>query len=151
MTVPCAGADANVSELDPVPDTVYALVFCESDGYCITPSNATKILSLLTTALDKVNVVVLPSAVKVSTLLSVISNVGKLFATRFPKITSEEEGFSIEYELENQNTSSQWIDLNTTSSVITIQILSAYPGEEVNGAEPFAECSIQEITFYGRG
>ena len=66
-------------------------------------------------------------------------------------ITSEEEGFSIEYELENQNTSSQWIDLNTSSSVITIQILSAYPGEEVNGAEPFAECSIQEITFYGRG
>ena len=34
----------------------------------------------------------LPSAVKVSTLLSEISNVGKLFATRFPKITSEEEG-----------------------------------------------------------
>ena len=48
-------------------------------------------------------------------------------------------------------TSSQWIDLNTSSSVITIQILSAYPGEEVNGAEPFLECSIQEITFYGRG
>jgi hypothetical protein len=66
-------------------------------------------------------------------------------------ITSEEEGFSIEYELENQNTSSQWIDLNTSSSVITIQILSAYPGEEINGAEPFSECSIQEITFYGRG
>ena len=66
-------------------------------------------------------------------------------------ITSEEEGFSIEYELENQNNSSQWIDLNTTSSVITIQILSAYPGEEVNGAEPFPECAIQEITFYGRG
>ena len=36
-------------------------------------------------------------------------------------------------------------------TVITIQILSAYPGEEVNGAEPFLECSIQEITFYGRG
>ena len=34
----------------------------------------------------------LPSAVNVSTLLSEISNVGKLFATRFPKITSEEEG-----------------------------------------------------------
>ena len=67
-------------------------MFCESDGYCITPSNATKILSLLTTALDKVNVVVLPSAVKVSTLLSVMSNVGKLFATRFPKIESEEDG-----------------------------------------------------------
>ena len=92
MTVPCAGADANVSELDPVPDTVYDLVFCESDGYCITPSNATKILSLFITAFDKVNVVVLPSAVNVSTLLSVISNVGKLFATRFPKITSVEAG-----------------------------------------------------------
>ena len=35
---------------------------------------------------------VLPSAVNISTLLSEISNVGKLFATRFPKITSEEEG-----------------------------------------------------------
>ena len=66
-------------------------------------------------------------------------------------ITSEEDGFSIEYELENQNNSSQWIDMNTTSSVITIEILSAYPGEEVNGAEPFSECVIQEITFYGRG
>ena len=66
-------------------------------------------------------------------------------------ITSEEEGFAIEYELENQNNSSQWIDLNTTSSVIKIQILSAYPGDEVNGAEPFPECAIQEITFYGRG
>jgi len=54
-------------------------------------------------------------------------------------------------ELENQNTSTQWIDLNTTTSVITIQILSAYPGEEVNGAEAFPECAIQEITFYGRG
>ena len=34
----------------------------------------------------------LPSAVNVSTLLSEISNVGKLFATRFPKITSEDDG-----------------------------------------------------------
>ena len=69
------------------------------------------------------------------------------FKPRDILITSEEEGFSIEYELENQNTSSQWIDLNTSSSVITIQILSAYPGEEVNGAEPFLECSIQELLF----
>lgn len=73
------------------------------------------------------------------------------FKPRDILITSEEEAFSIEYELENQNTSSQWIDLNTSSSVIRIQILSAYPGEEVNGAEPFLECAIQEITFYGRG
>ena len=73
------------------------------------------------------------------------------FKPRDILITSEEDGFSIEYELENQNTSTQWIDLNTTTSVITIQILSAYPGEEVNGAEAFPECAIQEITFYGRG
>ena len=26
MIVPCAGADANVSELDPVPETLYDLV-----------------------------------------------------------------------------------------------------------------------------
>ena len=49
-------------------------------------------MSLLTTAFERVNVVVLPLAVNVSTLLSEISNVGKLFATRFPKITSEEDG-----------------------------------------------------------
>ena len=30
----------------------------------------------------------LPSAINVSTLLSELSNVGKLFATRFPKMTS---------------------------------------------------------------
>ena len=75
-----------------MPETLYDLVFCSSDGYCITPSSATKILSLLTTALDKVNVVVLPSPVNVSTLLSEISNVGKLFATRFPNIISVEAG-----------------------------------------------------------
>ena len=73
------------------------------------------------------------------------------FKPRDILITSEEEGFSIEYELQNQNTSTQWIDLNTTTSVITIQIFSAYPGEEVNGAEAFPDCAIQEITFYGRG
>ncbi len=73
------------------------------------------------------------------------------FKPRDILITSDEEDFSINWELQNQNATSQWIDLNTLSSVITVQVLSSYPGEEVDGAEPFPECAIQEITFYGRG
>ena len=73
------------------------------------------------------------------------------FKARDILITSDESEFSVEKELENQNSSTQWIDLNTTTTKISIQILSAYPGEELNGAPAFTECAIQEITFYGRG
>ena len=72
------------------------------------------------------------------------------FKARDILITSDETGFSVEKELENQNSSSQWIDLNTTTSTLVIEILSAYSGQESNGADPFPECAIQEIEFYGR-
>ena len=37
------------------------------------------------------------------------------------------------------------------TSYLKIDILSAYPGEEVGGSQAFDECAIQEITFWGRG
>ena len=58
--------------------------------------------------------------------------------------------FLLNKELENDNTS-QWVDINTTTSYLKIDILSSYPGVEVSGSNPFDECAIQEITFYGRG
>ena len=72
------------------------------------------------------------------------------FKARDILITSDEAEFSVEKELENQNSSSQWIDLNTTTSSLVIEILSAYSGQESNGVDPFPECAIQEIEFYGR-
>ena len=33
---------------------------------------------------------------------------------------------------------------------IKIEILSAYPGEELTGQNPFTECAIQEIKFFGK-
>lgn len=65
-------------------------------------------------------------------------------------ITTSDDQFSLDKELENDNTS-QWIDVNATTSYLKIDILSAYPGEEISGSQPFEECAIQEITFYGRG
>jgi hypothetical protein len=65
-------------------------------------------------------------------------------------ITTSDSQFSLDKELENDNTS-QWIDVNATTSYLKIDILSAYPGEEISGSQPFEECAIQEITFYGRG
>ena len=66
-------------------------------------------------------------------------------------ITTNNSNFLLNKELENENTASQWIDINDTTSYLRIDILSAYPGEEVSGSQPFDECAIQEITFYGRG
>lgn len=65
-------------------------------------------------------------------------------------ITTSDEIFSLEHELENDNTS-QWVPLNITTSYLKVSILSAYPGEEVSGSPAFDECAIQEIRFYGRG
>ena len=64
-------------------------------------------------------------------------------------LTNSDNGFRLNKELQNENLS-QWIDINATTSDIYIQILSSYPGEEINGMQPFDECAIQEITFYGR-
>ena len=42
------------------------------------------------------------------------------------------------------------IDINATTAFLRIEILSAYPGEEFNGQNPFEECAIQEIRFFGK-
>ena len=63
-------------------------------------------------------------------------------------LTANSEKFFLNWELLNDNLS-QWIDINITTDYLRIDILSAYPGEEFNGAAPFDECSIQEINFYG--
>ena len=64
-------------------------------------------------------------------------------------ITSDVEGQQIQKELENRNTE-QWIDINATTAFLRIEVLSAYPGEEFNGQNPFEECAIQEIRFFGK-
>ena len=56
----------------------------------------------------------------------------------------------IQKELENDNFE-QWVDVNTSTSYLRIDFLSAYPGEDLNGQEPFDECAIQEIRFFGKG
>ena len=66
------------------------------------------------------------------------------------EITTNDSDFILSKELQNDN-NSQWIDVNTTTSYLRIDILSAYPGEEVSGSQPFDECAVEEITFYGRG
>ena len=52
------------------------------------------------------------------------------------------------YKARNHNTE-QWIDINATMT-FKIEVLSAYPGEEFNGQNPFEECTIQEIRFFGK-
>ena len=65
-------------------------------------------------------------------------------------ITSKDPELEIQKELENDNFE-QWVDVNTTTSYLRIDFLSAYPGEDLNGQEPFDECAIQEIRFFGKG
>ena len=72
------------------------------------------------------------------------------FNARDILITTDDIDNSINKELTNDN-SSQWVDINQTTSYLKIDILSAYPGEEVGGSQAFDECAIQEITFWGRG
>ena len=72
------------------------------------------------------------------------------FNARDILITTTDSEVALNKELTNDNTS-QWVDINQTTSYLKIDILSAYPGEEVGGNQSFDECAIQEITFYGRG
>ena len=65
-------------------------------------------------------------------------------------ITGDDPELEIQKELENDNFE-QWVDVNTTTSYLRIDFLSAYPGEELNGQNPFDECAIQEIRFFGKG
>jgi hypothetical protein len=53
-------------------------------------------------------------------------------------------------ELQNTN-GQQWIDINSTTASLRIDILSAYSGEDVGNSNAFKECAIQEITFFGKG
>ncbi len=64
-------------------------------------------------------------------------------------VTSNLENQQIQRELENHNTE-QWININETIKYLRIDVLSAYPGEEFNGQEPFQECAVQEIRFFGK-
>ena len=64
-------------------------------------------------------------------------------------LTTNDNTFVLNKEFKNANTS-QWLDINTETDFIRIDILSAYPGEEISGKVAYDECAIQEITFYGR-
>ena len=65
-------------------------------------------------------------------------------------ITGDDPDLEIQKELENDNFE-QWVDVNTNTTFLRIDFLSAYPGEEVNGQNSFDECAIQEIRFFGKG
>ena len=65
-------------------------------------------------------------------------------------ITADDPDLEIQKELENDNFE-QWVDVNTNTTFLRIDFLSAYPGEEVNGQNSFDECAIQEIRFFGKG
>ena len=72
-----------------------------------------------------------------------------VFKARDIRITTDQSDYQVEKELENDNFQ-QWIDLNTNAKTIKIEVLSAYPGEELNGQNPFTECAMQEIKFFGK-
>ena len=65
-------------------------------------------------------------------------------------ITGNDPELEIQKELENDNFE-QWVDVNSTTSYLRIDFLSAYPGEDLNGQNAFDECAIQEIKFFGKG
>jgi len=65
-------------------------------------------------------------------------------------ITGNDPELEIQKELENDNFE-QWVDINSTTSYLRIDFLSAYPGEDLNGQNAFDECAIQEIKFFGKG
>ena len=65
-------------------------------------------------------------------------------------ITADDPELEIQKELENDNFE-QWVDVNTTTSYLRLDFLSAYPGEDLNGQNAFEECAVQEIRFFGKG
>ena len=65
-------------------------------------------------------------------------------------ITANDPELEIQKELENENFE-QWVDVNTTTSYLRLDFLSAYPGEDLNGQNAFEECAVQEIRFFGKG
>ncbi len=71
------------------------------------------------------------------------------FKVRDILITTDDQDVQIQKELENDNFE-QWVDVNATTSFLRIDILSAYPGVELNGQNPFEECALQEVRFFGK-
>ena len=84
-----AGADVNIKSW---LESEYALAVVASLECGRTPLIVTTILPLLGGILDKLNSVVLPSPVKFSTLLSLISKVSIVFAIILPQKTSFDVG-----------------------------------------------------------
>ena len=64
-------------------------------------------------------------------------------------ITTDDPAIQIQKELENDNYE-QWVDINATTSYLRLDFLSAYPGEELNGQNPFEECALEEVRFFGK-
>jgi hypothetical protein len=72
------------------------------------------------------------------------------YRVRDIQVTTDENSILIEKELENNN-GQQWININSTTATLRIDILSAYSGENIGNSNAFKECAIQELTFYGKG
>ena len=72
------------------------------------------------------------------------------FRVRDIQVTTDQNSLLIEKEIPNNN-SQQWVDINSTTANLRIDILSAYSGEDIGNTEAFKECAIQELTFYGKG
>ena len=72
------------------------------------------------------------------------------FKVRDIQVITDENSILIEKELQNTN-NQQWINIDSTTATLRIDILSAYSGEDVGNSKAFKECAIQELTFYGKG
>ncbi|MEC7820030.1 MAG: zinc ribbon domain-containing protein [Actinomycetota bacterium] len=66
------------------------------------------------------------------------------------RYSTTDENYFYTYELQNTN-ESQWVEMeDTITTELTIDFLSAYPGEEYGGSPAFSECAIQEIEIFGK-
>lgn len=66
------------------------------------------------------------------------------------RYSTTDENYYYTFELNNTN-ESQWVEMiDTVTTELTIQFLSAYPGEEYSGSPAFNECAIQEIEIFGK-
>tara|TARA_B100000131_G_scaffold124152_1_gene121284 strand:+ start:7265 stop:8104 length:840 start_codon:yes stop_codon:yes gene_type:complete len=66
------------------------------------------------------------------------------------RYSTTDDNYFYTYELQNTN-ESQWVEMvDTTTTELTIDFLSAYPGEEYGGSPAFSECAIQEIEIFGK-
>ena len=117
ISSPFAGAAVNTNT---EASNEYALVPFLSVGCCTTPLTVTIILSLFAGICESVKSVALPLPVKLSNLLSLISNVGRDAERILP----------------------QNISAATGATLNTIFSLSDIPNPSVNVAVSFALCTI---------